>query len=63
MAAPIQLQWGQRLIPLETVDVRDLRERFGAQLQWGQRLIPLETMKPASTSASGVRACFNGASG
>ena len=37
-----QLQWGQRLIPLETRDRET--ERFTNQvLQWGQRLIPLET--------------------
>ena len=38
------LQWGQRLIPLET-DTDALSGIVGApMLQWGQRLIPLETV-------------------
>ena len=37
------LQWGQRLIPLETSGESSAKSRL-RRLQWGQRLIPLETL-------------------
>ena len=61
LAQGSRLQWGQRLIPLETFDGVILVDP-STKLQWGQRLIPLET-SPQKYRRSHRTGGFNGASG